>query len=259
MSRRNWTRTETLVAFNLYCRTPFGRLHARNPEIIEVASTLDRTPSALAMKCCNLAALDSALQSRGISGLRKTSQLDEEIWKEFTRDPESLTFESERAYAELMQKDVRASETVEWEHVQGLEAEVITRVRVNQHFFRSIILAGYQSKCAVCALPITSLLVASHIVPWSIDKTIRMNPQNGLCLCSIHDRAFDSGLLIIGCDYKIEFHPNVSAVAKVDCVKTYFLQFAGKTIHLPDRWPPDPVLLKRQRQLILARSNEGSL
>jgi hypothetical protein len=24
MPRRNWTRDETLVAFNLYCRTPFG-------------------------------------------------------------------------------------------------------------------------------------------------------------------------------------------------------------------------------------------
>jgi hypothetical protein len=32
MAGKLWTRDETLVAFNLYCRTPFGRLHARSPE-----------------------------------------------------------------------------------------------------------------------------------------------------------------------------------------------------------------------------------
>ena len=32
MAGKLWTRDETLVAFNLYCRTPFGRLHAGDPE-----------------------------------------------------------------------------------------------------------------------------------------------------------------------------------------------------------------------------------
>ena len=45
MAGKLWTRDETLVAFNLYCRTPFGRLHARNQEIIELASALGRTPT----------------------------------------------------------------------------------------------------------------------------------------------------------------------------------------------------------------------
>lgn len=253
MSRRNWTRNETLVALNLYCRTSFGRLHARNPEIIQIARALDRTPSALAMKCCNLAAFDSALQSRGITGLRKASQLDAEIWNEFTSDPESLGFESEQAYAELLHEELRTSDTVEWENVQGLETEVVTRVRVNQHFFRSMILAGYESKCAICALPFAPLLVASHIVPWSVDKTLRMNPQNGVCLCSIHDRAFDAGLLVINPDYRIDIHPDIRRESGVDIVKTYFLQFTGKSIRIPNRWPPDPILLERQHQIILAR------
>ena len=48
MPRRDWTREETLVALNVYCRTPFGRLHGRNPEIIRIAAALGRTPDALA-------------------------------------------------------------------------------------------------------------------------------------------------------------------------------------------------------------------
>ncbi len=31
----DWTRDELLVAINLYCRIPFGRIHVRNPEITE--------------------------------------------------------------------------------------------------------------------------------------------------------------------------------------------------------------------------------
>lgn len=113
MPRHNWNRDETLVALNLYCRLPFGRLHARNPEIIEAAVALGRTPGAIAMKCCNLATFDSALRARGVSGLRKASQLDEQIWHEFERDPETLAFEAENAYAQLLSRNVRLSETVE--------------------------------------------------------------------------------------------------------------------------------------------------
>jgi predicted restriction endonuclease len=47
------------------------------------------------------------------------------------------------------------------------------------------------------------LLIASHIVPWSSDKQIRLNPSNGLCLSAIHDRAFDKGLMTLSDDLKI--------------------------------------------------------
>ncbi len=241
MPRRNWTRDETLVAFNLYCRTPFGRLHARNPEIIEVATALGRTPGAVAMKCCNLAALDSTLQSRGISGLSKTSRLDEEMWEEFERDPESIAFEAEQAYSSAMRQELRSTDVVEWEDVRGLDKVVVTKVRVNQHFFRSVVLAGYQSRCAICALPFPSLLVAAHIVPWSVDKSLRMNPRNGICLCTIHERSFDKGLLFINRDYTIALHADVKAMSAVASVEANFSRFVGCSLTLPDRWHPTPL------------------
>lgn len=48
-SHMDWTRDQLLIAFRFYCRTPFGRLHYRNPEIIRLAEVIGRTPSALAM------------------------------------------------------------------------------------------------------------------------------------------------------------------------------------------------------------------
>ena len=245
MPRRGWSREETLVALNLYCRTPFGRLHARNPEIVEVAIALGRTPSALAMKCCNLAAFDETLQNRGISGLTKGSQLDAQIWHEFESDPESVSFESENTYARLLRREVRAEVAVEWQDVQGLDRTAVTRVRVNQHFFRSLILASYRARCAICELPLRPLLVASHIVPWSIDRSLRMNPHNGICLCTLHDAAYDKGLLSISGDYKISVAPEVQEHTSIPCIAANFVRFQGGNLILPDRWLPDPQLLAR--------------
>lgn len=245
MPRKDWTRTETLVAFNLYCRTPFGRLHGKNPEIIEVAAALGRTANALAMKCCNLAAFDEALKQRGIKGLSKASKTDAEVWHDFQQNPEEVAFDSEQAFAKLMKQPVRAEPDVRWEDVQGLDRQAVTKVRVNQQFFRSLILAGYRNRCAVCELPLPQLLVASHIIPWSIDPSLRMNPQNGICLCALHDRAFDKGLLRIAPDYLIAIHHSVLEVGEVPSVTSFLTSFAGRRLSLPDRWLPDPLLLER--------------
>jgi len=81
MPRDNlWTRDQLLLALRLYMRTPFGRLHRHNPEIIRLAGQIGRTANALAMKACNFANLDPALQARGIRGLSNLSQADRQIW-----------------------------------------------------------------------------------------------------------------------------------------------------------------------------------
>ena len=37
-----WSREETILAFDLYCRTPFRKISQGNPEIIELAQLLGR-------------------------------------------------------------------------------------------------------------------------------------------------------------------------------------------------------------------------
>lgn len=226
------------------------KLHARNPEIVKVANALRRTANAVAMKCCNLASLDADLRSRGVVGLNKTSKLDEDVWHEFESDPEAIAFEAEVAYSDAMQQLPRVTKEVVWEDVRGLDKTVATKVRVNQHFFRSVILSSYQSRCAICELPFPSLLVAAHIVPWSIDKSQRMNPRNGICLCSIHDRSFDKGLMFINRDYTIDLHPDILSSNDIPSVQANFVRFRGSTVVLPDRWSPDPDLLDRHNHLV---------
>ncbi len=82
MSVNNWTRHELILAFNLYCRIPFGRLHKGNPEIVSLAQNINRTPSAVAMKLVNFASFDPVHQARQITGLKNASRADREIWNE---------------------------------------------------------------------------------------------------------------------------------------------------------------------------------
>ncbi len=245
---RNWTRKETLAAFNLYSRTSFGRLHARNPQIVRLAGCLGRTPSAVAMKCCNLASLDPALQAKGISGLAKVSHLDRQVWSQFNASPETIGYESEVAFSEILGRPVRMIPPNDPLGIIGeTDREAIRRVRVTQHLFRAIIMTSYSRRCAICTLSVRELLVASHIVGWAIDKSNRMNPRNGICLCAFHDRAFDAGII----DIDEAFVIHVTAKCRVDTAhrvaKDMLYRFEDASIELPQRWQPDPTLLQRRR------------
>ena len=59
-NHRLWTRNELIIAFNLYCKIPFGQIDARNPVIIALAEVLGRTPGSLSWKLANFARLDPA-------------------------------------------------------------------------------------------------------------------------------------------------------------------------------------------------------
>lgn len=99
----NWTRDQLLLALRLYMRLPFGKLYATNPEIVALADRIGRTANALAMKACNFANLDPALQARGIRGLSNLAAADREIWEEFSNNAESLAAEAEEAAERLAQ------------------------------------------------------------------------------------------------------------------------------------------------------------
>ncbi len=250
MTRRNWSREETLVAFALYCRLPFGRLHGRNPEIVSVAQKLGRTASAVAMKCCNLASLDESHQARGIRALSNVSAQDRTVWDEYLANPDSVSFEAARALATIESRPLLPLEDVE-HFGEGRESERVVRVRVNQRFFREMILAGYTEKCAVCGLALPALLVASHIVPWSVDPVHRLHPRNGLCLCGTHDRAYECGILRVHPNYRIRISV-AGELREESATANWLVRFEGERIRLPQRWSPDPVLLQRKLDLLSA-------
>lgn len=238
MTRQNWTRSELIIAFNLYCKTPFGKIHVRNPDIVSLANLLGRTPAAVSWKLANFARLDPTLRARKISGASHGSKEEIEIWNEFSNDWEKLGFESEKLVANLKGEEIVDSNESE-PTKEGKERDVMVRVRVNQSFFRATILAAYNNQCCITGLSVPELLNASHIIPWSVDLANRVNPRNGLCLSAIHDRAFDRGLLTITTDYQVQISTKLKSIPINDSLKIFLLNFDGAKISLPDRFVPD--------------------
>lgn len=91
------------------------------------------------------------------------------------------------------------------------------------------------------------LLVASHIKPWNVDSNNRLNPKNGLCLSSIHDKAFDAGLLTLDPELRVTLSDALRGSGD-ELVKNIFLPIDGKSIRLPERFHPDPEFIKYHRQ-----------
>lgn len=82
------------------------------------------------------------------------------------------------------------------------------RIRLHQRGFRERVLHAYQSQCSLCRLKHLELLDAAHIIPDS-DPNSRPTVDNGLALCKLHHAAFDSFLIGITPDYKVEIRSDI--------------------------------------------------
>jgi predicted restriction endonuclease len=256
-SSGNWSKEQLKLAFYFYCQTPFGKLHSRNPAIIELASLIGRTPSAVAMKLVNFASLDPAITATGRVGLRGASKLDRETWAEFHADWERLSVESEHLRQRLVRKQARVKKSVlaEADDNAGIEdftgatRKVLVEQRIKQNFFRRAVLSSYRGRCCMSGVTEPRLLVASHIVPWSKDKANRLNPSNGLCLSAIHDKAFDNGLITLSDDLRIILSGTLRRRDE-DFIKTVFLPLENKKITMPERFAPEPEFLSYHRKYL---------
>lgn len=245
--RNNWTREELIVAFNLYCKTPFGKINSQNSLIIKLSKAINRTPSAVAWKLANFASLDPSLKKRGIKGATNTSKLDGIIFEEFTENWENLVFESELLLRKFFNDEEKNNDVMNFG--EGKEIEKNVKIRMNQSFFRNTILSSYDFKCCLTGIDIPGLLVASHIVPWSKDPKNRLNPQNGLCLNNLHDKAFDRGFITFDINLRLVLSKKILKNNE-DYIQKYFKDFEGKRLRLPKRFIPNEKFIKYHNQKI---------
>jgi len=235
-----WERDELILAINLYCKTPFGKIHVRNPDIIELAILLGRTPGSVSYKLANFASIDPSIDRKGAQNV---SRLDKKVWHEFFEDWEAMAYESERKMMAIRGDEVNI---LDQKIPEGKTKEAIVKSRVNQHFFRKMILASYNSKCCITGLPLEKLLVASHIIPWAKDSKNRLNPQNGLCLNALHDKAFDAGLLTIDESYRVVLSKEILDLN--DKNVKLIQDTEGVKISFPNRFMPRQDFLQYHRE-----------
>lgn len=177
--------------------------------------------------------------------------MDEEIWNEFNENWEQLAFESEEVIAKFKNEPIEKTTEIDLDNLPvGLERERLVKTRVNQSFFRSTILTSYNQKCCITGLSVPELLIASHIKPWSKDEQNRTNPQNGLCLNALHDKAFDKGYLTITTDYKVKISTYFGDFDGTDVNNYLFTHYNNLKISLPEKFLPKREFLEYHQKNI---------
>ncbi len=109
--------------------------------------------------------------------------------------------------------------------------------------FRQEVLRAYSHRCAMCGIQL-DLVDAAHIVPHAHPEgTDTVN--NGLALCALHHRSFDTGLLYVRRDYSIHLNStkvrHLRKVGRTNGLRWYTRQIRPELL-LPayDDWLPAP-------------------
>ena len=254
MTKRLWTREEMILAFNLYLKLPFGKLHTRTPEIQELARLIDRSVNSVALRLVNFASCDPQLQSRGIKGMEGGKKQCQPIWDEFANDRGTLLFESERILANYQGVTIENKFKEDLKDIPvGITGETKLRevkTRVNQHVFRQIVLSNYNIQCALTGIDIPELLVASHIIPWSSNAKERLNPENGICLSSLYDKAFDKGLISFTNNQHVIFSIRLKKNVSKEYYARYFEPIENTILVTPRKYRINPQFLEWHRDCI---------
>jgi len=241
-----WSWDELILAFELYCRIPFKQTKTSHPEVRAVAQRLERSPAAIARKLGNFGAFDPELKKRNISGLVHGSRLDREVWDEFHEDWPRLVTAAHRLRSRLGEEVSAPPEQIA-PPTGPSERLGSRRMRLHQWFFRQAVLSSYDGRCCVTGVDVPEVLIAAHIVPWSVDEQVRADPTNGLCLSATYDRLFDSGLMAINENLTIEFSRTILK-SKREAVRAMVAPYHRERIRGPSRFLPNPRCLQWHRE-----------
>lgn len=254
MARDLWTHDEMILVLNLYLKLPFSKMDRRNRDVIHLANIIGRTPNAVALRLVNYASYDPQLKQRGISGMTHGGKKCGEYWNEYTSDRERLLFESETILAQREGTTIEKKYEQEIRDIpQGITGETKIRevkTRVNQNVFRQIVLSNYDSRCALTGIDLSELLVASHIIPWSRNEQERLNPENGICLSSLYDKAFDKGLISFTDNKRVIFSTRLKENVGKEYYAKYFEPVENVMLVTPRKYHINPAFLEWHRDCI---------
>ena len=250
MSRKLWTRDELILTLDLYFRLPFGRLNHSTPEVIELANIIGRTNNSVALRLVNYAACDPVIRESGRTGMPGGISTCKPIWDEYAEKREDLFYDAQQIKAKLLHCSIEDLVGITDKNLVGKDKQAVVKQRVNQDAFRSMILNLYEKKCAITGISIPSLLVASHIIPWAINHQERLNPENGLCLSALYDKAFDNGFISFDNHYRIMLADKLKFYKAEPYYDKQFALIEGQTITLPEYHRPNKQFLEWHRDCV---------
>ncbi|WP_245231204.1 HNH endonuclease [Parasedimentitalea huanghaiensis] len=174
--------------------------------------------------------------------MSNASATDRIVWQEFLQTPETIIDASLPVHLNTSGFGFADNATA-WKSRTGNDVSAPTTARRGQQFFRDMILTGYQNRCALTEVNDPRLLNASHIVGWADAPKLRLNPTNGLCLNTLHDRAFDRHLITFDEDYQMQVASDVPWDARKSLEKV-----DSRRLTMPTRFLPNQTFLEQHRR-----------
>lgn len=246
-----WSREDIVIAYALYCITPLNKINPRNKVIQQVAEIIPHSAASIALRMQNFQHLDP----KGGKGLGHVAKKDIPIYEEFKHDWGALSIEAETltGLALFDSTPLQGAKPLS----SLTDKRRVTRERV---FFKKAVLSAYGDRCFIsgCALP--QMLVASHIKPYSKcrSEAERTDPENGICLNTFYDKAFDSGLITITPSMKIYVSPTIKDALQDDFTAHWLSSLDGRVLPPPPRFPPRRELLEYHNDEIFKREAKGA-
>lgn len=246
-----WSREDIIVAYALYCVTPLNQINPRNKAIQQVSEIIPHSVASIVMRMKNFRYLDP----RVTSGLKHVAKADKLIYEEFKHDWGALSIEAENLTGLAL---FDASPLQGAKPLSSLTNH--SRVSRERHFFKRAVLSTYDGRCYISGCKLPQMLTASHIKPYSKcrDESDRVNPENGICLNTFYDKAFDSGLLTITPSLKVHISPIVKTLADDDFTRFWLLDLEGIILPPPPpRFPPRKEFLEYHNDEIFRREADS--
>lgn len=123
------------------------------------------------------------------------------------------------------------------------------KYRPFQGKLRDDLLILYKGKCSICGLDRKDFLVASHVIPVSVDPSIAQDRTNCILLCALHDKAFEYGYIGLSDDFRVVTNKNKISKLTHPVLQETLVKKAGVKILLPSRLPPALQHVKRHRDI----------
>lgn len=199
-----WTDDELIVACYIY-KTDWSY----SEKIRQALLHLGRNESSIKFRFGNF---DNF--KKGSGGFGNGGPHAKRIWDEYSKKPEEM--------AQLAEKIIDSGKvgffsnsdselammTGSMDLEEGSYREYITKYRVNQDKLRAATLRYANEKCCITGISDKSILVASHIKPWSACAPKEMTDvHNALCLNIFHDKLFDKYRMTVNESMEIIYDP----------------------------------------------------
>lgn len=227
-------------------------MRTNSPRIQELSVLLNRTPGSVHRKLEDIRSHDPRRLEMKKVGTHAAKQVSV-IWMGLQNDCERMMSEIEDAY-ELVLGDYDVSEmNIDSEAPFGKDVLSISTYRNGQQSFRRQVADNFDHRCCITGIVTKTLLVASHIKPWSESTpSEKTDVRNGLYLNKLHDGLFDRHLMTIDEDMRVVYAESVRQENTDDVFESFFGKFEGIRMRNPVK-SIDEAYLEEHRRVFYSK------